>query len=53
MSRSNDLLGNLTHSLSYPWGSIGGKDPGDVPAGQAVQGLSAHLAANGYTKYDH
>lgn len=53
MSRSSDLLCNLTHSLSYPWGSIGGKDPGDVPAGQAVQGLSAHLAANGYTKYDH
>lgn len=53
MSRSSDMLGTLTHVVSYPWGSIGAKDPGDLPAGRAVQGLTDYLAATGHGKYTH
>ncbi len=48
MLRSETLLGGLTQTLSYRWATIGGKDPGELPRGRAVQGLTEFLAANGH-----
>ena len=48
MLRSHASLDALTHTLSYRWSTIGGKDPGELPKGKAVQGLSDYLESTGY-----
>lgn len=40
MSRSASYLSEVTHCVSYPWGTLGAKDPGELPVGVAAQGLA-------------
>lgn len=52
ITRSAEMLGNVTPCVSHPWGSIGGiKDPGEASGDEAVQGLSHTISQAGYPQY--
>lgn len=52
MTRTSEILGNLTPSVSHLWGTIGDiKDPGEAVGDEAVQGLAQTIKSAGYTQY--
>lgn len=51
MRRSEASISHVAPCVSYPWGSMGVNDPGDLPVGQAIAGLRESLAATPYKKF--
>ena len=51
MQRAEASMTNIAPCMSYPWGSIGGKDPGEVPAGTRIRGLGDAISRTTYRKF--
>lgn len=49
--RAEASLTDVTPCVSYPWGSIGAKDPGEAPVSKRIAGLQALLQDSPWRKF--